>query len=135
MRVCLKKMLVAFTESIEANRAEEWFVFRIATADPSLHVDVVIVDDRFGILANGAALYRDRSPWADDTDGWVTTSIEVLESLLQSDLRIRVRRTMFGGSAGAIWVEREAAWNGDLIACRGMGTEFRLPAPWYRAAT
>jgi hypothetical protein len=54
-----------------------------------------------------------------------------LEALLGSDLRIRVRRTMWGSTTGAVWIPAPGggAWSGDLFACVGMGKEQRF-RPW-----
>ena len=125
----------AFTTETSSTRDEAFIEFLLESNYPDLRFSVLIVADRFGLLANGAGLYRDRDgDWLDDPGGWLMESMGVMERILSHDLRIRVRKTWFGGRTGAIWISAgtSSAWSGDSAACQGEGVEYTFPLPWFR---
>jgi len=133
VRSSLHRAHAIYSETVDDTRAESWVSFHLVTS-PSSHarVEIVVVDDRFGFIANDASLYLDRIAWGDDAVAWIRTCVEVLDALLASDLRIRVRKTLFGRRTGAVWIPaRNGGWNGDLVACRGRGEEKVFPRPWF----
>ncbi|MCZ6708169.1 MAG: hypothetical protein O7A71_09525 [Chloroflexi bacterium] len=84
--------------------------------------------DSFHFTANGAHLWLEAAHFVSDEQDWTPAILEVLDALLSHDLRIRLRRTLFGGRAGAVWIPGSpGAWNGDLWACRGRGEEVVFP--------
>ncbi len=125
----------AFSTETSSTRDEAFIEFFLESNYPELRFSVIIVADRFGLLANGAGLYRDRDgDWLDDREGWLMESMDVMERILSHDLRIRVRKTWFGGTTGAIWISAgtAGAWSGERAACRGKGVEYIFPLPWFR---
>jgi hypothetical protein len=63
----------------------------------------------------------------NDADAWVELCDRTIHAILTHDLRIRIRRTLLGGRAGAIWVPVDTgAWNGEYFAWRGWGREQRF---------
>jgi hypothetical protein len=137
VRACLNAAHVAFSEKIEGSKDESWYLFQIHPAADGLAVSVAIVDDQFDFSANDAWFFIARTAWVpDDVEGWIAESISYLGALLRNELRIRVTRRLFGGKAGAVWVSGipgiAGAWNGDLSAVQGAGTEQTFAWPWYR---
>lgn len=135
VRTLLKRLRVVHAERIETTNAEAWYCFEIKTSPESgLRVTIAVVGDVFVFQANGAELRRDLESWWSDPSGWVAECLRVLQELLQTDLRIRLRRTLFGSTTGAVWVSNrdgDGGWSGDLVACRGRGREYSYPATWY----
>jgi hypothetical protein len=139
VRACLSDARVSFSETIDGNQSESWYSFRIQAVTDALEVSVDIVDDQFTFGANGAHLIIARTAWdPGDVDEWIAESIECLRALLQNELRLRVRRTLLGGTTGAVWITRDGGksggWNGDLAAVRGKGEEKRFAWPWYQVS-
>ena len=96
----------------------------------SFHVGI----DNFAVIANHADLRLAVQDAQLDEKKWVRLCIQTIEALLAHDLRIRVRRTLFGGRTGAVWVPLNGgAWNGDLLAYLGRGREQTFP--WTRKST
>jgi hypothetical protein len=61
--------------------------------------------------------------------------LSALEQLLNNPLTVRIRRTWFGRTRGAIWVpdaRGHGAWSGERGACRGKGREVTFGSNWYR---
>ena len=134
MGVCLVNAGVLFHRHDQTSGAEAWHTFHIDTPPQTLlDVRVTVLDDSMEVSANGAAFYVDLAPWEGNVAGWVSECVSTVESLLRHPLRIRVRRTVFGGARGAIWVvvDSNGAWSGDLTACRGKGSEHTYPWPLF----
>lgn len=135
LRDLFERTRVTYLEQFRRNRAEAWYRFHIETVDSRLSVFLDVVGDVFVFTANEAELRRDLSAWRDDTSGWTSECLRIVAVLLRNDLRIRVRRTLFGRIKGAIWLpddQGNGSWNGDLAACRGHGRESVFPKEWYR---
>lgn len=126
----LRAARVAFKEVIETTSSETLYVFEITSPQGvALQIAVMVLDDVFEFNANGA---RVRIVGEDDSQ-WIDECARVLGLLLSSQLRIRLRRTLFGKRDGAIWVpaaEGQGSWHGDLSAIRGDGEEFVFPK-WF----
>jgi hypothetical protein len=133
VRELLTAERVRFEEGIQLN-GEAVYVFTIATfSETQLTVRIIVVDDVFQFEANGALLMRDLAR-QDDRD-WVEECSWVLGLLLQSDLRIRECRTIFGGTARGIWLstgENEGAWNGEWPAVRRRECPEQVFSNWYQ---
>ena len=132
VRERLNASSVSFTESIEDETNEVVVLLVIDTAHEGLGVAIQVLDDQFHFWANEAKMCVHRAVW-EHAEDWVATCSEVVDSLLSNDPRIRVRRTAFGGSAGAVWIASAAGWNGERRTYEGEGTEYVFPAPWYRS--
>ena len=126
----LRAAHVAFKEVIETTSSETLYVFEITSAQgAALQIAVKVLDDVFEFNANGARVRI----VGEDHSQWIGECARVLGLLLSSQLRIRVRRTLFRKRDGAIWVpaeEGQGSWHGDLSAIRGDGEEFVFPK-WF----
>ena len=139
VRERLRRFSVDFAESIEATRDEAFVIFAIATkADASdLHVELNVLGEQFNVMANEARFFIPLGAHerGHDVYGWVARCEQAVDALLESDLRIRVRKTLFGHT-GAIWITgaiaNESGWSGDAWACRGYGRELVFLHPWYQ---
>jgi hypothetical protein len=99
-----------------------------------LTAEVNIGPELFQFEANGAQLRLYSQDVRDDFDRWVELCDEVFRALLTHDLRIRLRRTLFGRRHGAVWVPGQpGGWNGELFAVLGWGHE-ELFENWIAAA-
>jgi len=134
VRTLLRRLGVAYTESLESNSAESWYQFHIETpAQSTLQVNIAVVGDVVVFVANGVELRWDL-PAREYSSQWISDSLDGLAVVFENDLRIRLRRTSFG-TAGAIWFPLpggKGTWNGDGAAARGEGREDTFPKPWYR---
>lgn len=133
VRALLRDLHVSHTEALEANRGESWYRFNITTPPGSdLRVDIAIVSDVVVLTANGVQLRWDLNAWTD-VSAWIAASLDGLAVVFRNELRLRLRRTVFGGTAGAICFPgaTQGTWNGDGRAARGEGREYMFPAPWY----
>ena len=131
----LEQAHARYEESMKCNNAECWIVIKILTPPGSgLDVSVFVVGDTMLFTANGADFYVDHAAFQFDDDAWITGATDVIARLLQSELRIRLRKTLFHGVRGAVWLPGNGdggAWSGDLVAVRGKGVEVKFPVPWY----
>ncbi len=128
----LTQAAAAFGEDLVSNRWEAWYIYHLeARASTKLKVEVRIGGDQFSIAANGADLRVELAGY--DVSSWIVGCLNILDALIKSDLRIRVRRGLLGRVTGAIWVPDGVggAWNGDLQACRGKGQESVFLKPWF----
>lgn len=135
LRDLLKTVQCDYTEEIKGTSAEAWYSFILRTEDPRPSVIMNIVGDAFVFVVNGAEMRLDLAAWGDDTEAWMRESLRVVDILLRNDLRIRLRRTLFGRSTGAVWiadVKNDGVWNGDRAACGGTGREVIFPRRWYK---
>lgn len=90
--------------------------------------------DNFVMIANGVDLRLAVQDARLDEKAWARMCIDTVEALLAHDLRIRVRRTLFGGRTGAVWVPLNGGgWNGELLAYLGLAREEVFP--WTRKPT
>jgi hypothetical protein len=100
-----------------------------------LTAEVNIGPELFQFEANGAQLRLYSQDVRDDFDRWVQLCDETFQAILTHDLRIRLRRTVFGRWHGAVWVPGQpGAWNGELFATFGWGREERFEN-WLGAST
>ncbi len=134
VRTLLRRLRVAYTESLEGTSDESWYRFQIRTPPGSrLQVGIAVVGDVVVFEANGVELRWDLEAWGGDGSPWIAGSLDGLAIVFENDLRIRVRPTLFG-TAGAIWFpgsRGEGAWHGDSRAARGRGREYIFPRIWY----
>jgi hypothetical protein len=139
VRASLRRVGAAFAESATATSHEAFVVFDIQPRPGArhLHVKVAVLGDQFNVTVNEAFCFVPLRAFARgrDVSGWIADSVTRLTALLANDLRIRIRTTLFGGEAGAIWwpngSDGNGGWGGDAAACRGNGTEVVFPHPWY----
>ena len=136
VRELLTAERVKFEERVQLN-GEAVYVFEIATSSHiALDVKIIVVDDVFQFQANDALLMRDWGTWPAGHDvEWVNECIWVLKLLLHNDLRIRECRTIFGGSAHAIWLatgKNTGGWNGELPAVRRRDCPEQVFPNWYQ---
>jgi len=99
----------------------------------SLNFAVSVGADQFDLVANHANV-RLPLDYFDTADEWMKVSVESLDALLQTDLRIRV-----SWIGGAIWIPKShhpdgGTWSGEGFTARGAGKEFVFPRPWYSIA-
>ncbi len=119
IRALLSAAQVSFDEHVESNGSESWYRMDLRVASP-LSAGVFIAVDVFQLIVNAADLRLG----SQDSDDWVGECLRVFESLLEADLRLRIRRKLLGGTTGAIWIPLgEGYWNGDFLAYLGMGRE------------
>src|SRR5262249_4971844 len=134
VRTLLRRLGVAYTESLEGNSAESWYRFHIKTpAESALQVSIAVVGDVVVFEANGVELRWDLPAWEHSAQ-WISDSIDGLAVVVENDLRIRLRRNVLGLTTGAIWFplpDGKGTWNGDRAAARGKGREYTFPKPWY----
>jgi hypothetical protein len=125
----LQRAGARFREGIDSNGTESWHRFTLdIRPERNLSVEIFLASDVFQFLANSADLRLEAQDAGNDPAAWAAESLRVLDALLDSELRIRVRRTLFGRSTGAVWVPIDrGAWNGDPLAYLGFGREDRLP--------
>ena len=104
------------------------FYFNLHVREPHrLTTEVNIGPELFQFEANGAQLRLYSQDVRDDFDQWVQLCDQTFKALVAHDLRIRLRRTLFGRSHGAVWVPGQpGAWNGELFATLGWGREERF---------
>ncbi len=120
---------------VERGGAEPWYRILIdPTCDGKLTVSIDIAPDMFAMDANGASLRLAR---LDSPDGatWIETCLGTLTRLANDDLTVRLRRTLFGRTVGAVRIPSDDGnhvWNGELLACRGMGKVHSFPR-WLQA--
>jgi len=137
LRDHLSTSRISFTEHVEHGSVECWTKFAVnAPPGVALVFKLSVGGDQFTVTANHASVIVEIADFgAAEEKQWIDRSMQIVDVLLRSDLRIRVRRTWFWGQTGAIWVPEDARdsgnWNGDLLACRGKGTEFCFARPWY----
>jgi hypothetical protein len=130
VRGWLRVANAAFDEDVitypEARISE--FHFNLHVREPHrLTAEVNVGPELFQFEANGAQLRLYSQDVRDDLDRWVQLSDETFKALVTHDLRIRLRRTLFGRWHGAVWVPGQpGAWNGELFAVRGWGREERF---------
>lgn len=132
----LGEFSVRYTETVENVGNEFWPAFHVATLPGSgLDVKIAIITDSVHFHANEAEARFDWAAWNLDTARWINDVPAELRTLFRHDLRIRVRRTLFGHLTGAVWFPGASAgdgsWNGDRAATRGKGRERIFPKPWY----
>jgi hypothetical protein len=75
----------------------------------------------------------ERVDFGDEDGEWSEGCLGALEALMDTELTIRVRGTLTGGSVGAVRVPGRGTrdfWNGDLLACLGFGREQTF-AQWW----
>jgi hypothetical protein len=130
VRSRLRVANAAFDEDVithhEARVTE--FLFRLHVRERTrLTAEVNIGPELFQFEANAAQLRLYSQDVRDDLDRWVQLSDETFKALVTHDLRIRLRRTLFGRWHGAVWVPGQpGAWNGELFATLGWGREERF---------
>jgi len=135
VRTLLKRLHVAYAESLEGNSDESWYRFHIRTPPEStLQVGIAVVGDVVVFEANGVELRWDLEMWGSNSSQWIAGSLDGLAAVLENDLRIRLRPTLFGATVGALWFPGrggKGTWNGDATAARGKGREYAFPRTWY----
>jgi len=136
VRTLLRRLRVAYTESLEGTSDESWYQFHIKTPPGSaLQVGIAVVGDVVVFEANRVELRWDLEMWGRNGSQWIAGSLDGLAAVFENDLRIRLRPTLFGSTAGAIWFPGtsggKGTWNGDATAARGKGREHTFPRPWY----
>src|SRR5262245_55147768 len=130
VRTLLRRLRVAYTESLEGNSPESWCRFHIKTpAESALQVSIAVVGDVVVFEAKGVDLRWDRPAW-EHTSQWISDSLDGLAVVFESDLRIRLRPSIWRSTTGAIWFALpggKGAWHGDRAAARGKGREYTFP--------
>ena len=126
---------VDFTELVEVVPALHTNITFRVKVPPGLSLDfkVFVGVDQFDLVANHANV-RLPLDYFDTADEWMNVSVESLDALLQSDLRIRVSWV-----GGAIWIPNAhhpdgGTWSGEGFAVHGAGKVFVFPRPWYSIA-
>jgi hypothetical protein len=135
VRELLDSLGVPYEVSVQGG-LEAWYHVKLGIPERhQLSIEFFIAPDSFQVDANGADLRYGVMDAGDDAVRWLKESQEIVRALLHNELRIRLRRTLFGGRTGAIWVPADAGgrWNGDLLAVLGVGREYRY-TEWWRHA-
>lgn len=98
----------------------------------SLDVRMRLGADAFELDANGAVMRLDRVDFGDEGALWIDACVHVLEVLLENELVLRLRRTLGFRRVGAVRVPGPGGdvWNGDLLACLGVGRCRRISRWW-----
>jgi hypothetical protein len=86
-----------------------------------VEVRLQLFDDSFHMFANACEVRIDRT---EDAQPWEKVCLAATAALVAYPLRLRTRRTLFGGRTGAIFLDGpDRGWSGELLAVLGVGRE------------
>ena len=110
--------------------------FAICTRTDDLSVVITVYQDSVQIYANGANVIIELID-LKDYPAWEDGASAAVAALLQTPLRIRVRRTLvLKRQTGAIQLayEKQNLWNGDALSCNGVGTTLTFD-DWFEPSS
>lgn len=138
VRDTLTHTSVVFTEQLTGTADEAFVTFTLVGSriEEALEVRVSVLGDQLNISANGAEFFSPLGAFLNEADAvarWSDHCVDILDRLLNNDLRISSRRTVLGGLVGAIWIPGpDGGWSGDVRSFGRKGQEQIFLHPWAK---